>query len=621
MGAVVTRPSSPAGPAGRDPARAPVRVAHVTTVDATLWMLLLGQLRGLRDEGFEVTTISAPGSQVPRLRAEGFEHVAWRNATRAWDPAADARAFVELVRIFRRNRFDVVHTHNPKPGILGRVAARLAGVPIVVNTVHGYWAAPEDPPRRRLPVMSAEWLAARFSDAELFQSAEDLAWARRLRLVAPPRARLLGSGTDLSRFDPASLDPGRLAALRAELGLPEGGLVVGMIGRMVREKGFVEFFEAARAIRARRRDVSFLVVGPTDRHKDDAISEHDRAASGEDVVFAGWRWDIPEMLGLMDVFVLPSWREGLPRSPIEAAAMGKAMVLSDIRGCREVARDEREALLVPPRDAVALTRAIERLLEDDALRASLGAAARDRALDRFDERAVARRVVETYRDLLPRPAAAPRQVDQPGLREVAIREATRADAPVIASMHRSVMNPKAFLPSLGPTFMRLLFLALIEDPAAPVHVAIREGEIVGYTAGVVSMSGFRRRFVRRYGVRAGMSVAPALLRPGVVRRAVEIFRYPEATRDLPQAEHAFLGVRQQGKGLGPILTKTTLESLEDLGVAEVKGYVQATNVPMNKMMLRVGWEPRGEITIHDGVPSVLYVYRCHSSSPSESDSR
>src|SRR2546421_432034 len=125
-----------------------VRVAHLTTVDLTLRFLLLPQLRRLRDEGYDVTTISAPGPWVGELREEGFRHVPWNHATRSWDLRADVKAFAELVRILRRERFDLVHTHNPKPGIMGRIAARLVGTPCVVNTVHGLYATPEDRPHR-----------------------------------------------------------------------------------------------------------------------------------------------------------------------------------------------------------------------------------------------------------------------------------------------------------------------------------------------------------------------------------------------------------------------------------------------------------------------------------------
>ncbi|MDP9209280.1 MAG: glycosyltransferase, partial [Actinomycetota bacterium] len=185
----------------------PVRVAHLTTTDLTLRYLLLGQLRRLREEGYEVTGISAPGPNTAAIEAAGVRHLAWRNATRSWNLGADLRAFAELVRLLRRERFDLLHTHNPKPGVIGRVAARLARVPLVVNTVHGLYATPEDRPAKRLPVLALEGLAARCSDLELYQSEEDLRWARRIRLVPAGRSELLGNGTDLKRFDPDRVDP------------------------------------------------------------------------------------------------------------------------------------------------------------------------------------------------------------------------------------------------------------------------------------------------------------------------------------------------------------------------------------------------------------------------------
>ena len=109
----------------------------MATIDATVRVLLLPQLRRLVREGFEVSAISAPGPWSSELASEEIRHIPWHNATRAWNPRADARAFAELIGILRRERFDVVHTHTPKPGILGRVGARAVGVPCVVNTVHG----------------------------------------------------------------------------------------------------------------------------------------------------------------------------------------------------------------------------------------------------------------------------------------------------------------------------------------------------------------------------------------------------------------------------------------------------------------------------------------------------
>ncbi len=376
-----------------------VRVAHLATVDSTVRFLLLGQLCRLRDEGFEVTAISAPGPWVEDIERAGIRFIEWPHVSRAWSPRADARAFVALLRVLRRERFDLVHTHTPKPGILGRIAAGMARVPVIVNSVHGFYATTNDRFLRRLAVLGIEGIAARFSHLELFQSEEDLAWSRR-RHVARRHAALLGNGTDLTRFDPVAVTRERIGSLRDELGIPRDALVVGTVARLVAEKGYRELFAAARVVRKRMPEVRFLAVGADEGEAMSRLAREELDRARDDVTFAGWHLDIPALIACCDVFTLPSWREGLPRSAIEAAAMGKPLVLTDIRGCREVVRDGVEGLLVPPRDPERLADALLRLLRDAASRERMGRAALLRAQERFDERAVADRVVEHYRRLL-----------------------------------------------------------------------------------------------------------------------------------------------------------------------------------------------------------------------------
>jgi glycosyltransferase involved in cell wall biosynthesis len=376
------------------------RVAHITTVDSTLRFLLLPQLRRLRDEGYEVTGISAPGEFTADLEAEGIRHIAWEHATRAWRPASDLRATGELLRILRRERFDIVHTHNPKPGIVGRIVSRFTGVPCVVNTVHGLYATPESRITRRAPVLALEWLAARFSHLELYQSEEDLRWARARRIVGEARSRLLGNGVDVEQYDAARVPAARRAELRAQLGIDESALVVGTVGRLVAEKGYREFFDAAGIVGSQRSDVTFLAVGPSDPDKGDALGRTELERARRNVVLAGWRDDVRDLLAVMDVFVLASRREGLPRSAVEAAAMGLPLVLTDIRGCREVGRHGVEAILIPPRRAEPLADAVLRLASSPEERSRLGAAARSRACERFDERRVFETILASYRALI-----------------------------------------------------------------------------------------------------------------------------------------------------------------------------------------------------------------------------
>ncbi|MDY0816411.1 glycosyltransferase [Kitasatospora purpeofusca] len=369
------------GPGGR-----PLRVAHLTTVDMSLQLLLATELKVDLEAGFETYGISAPGPYVPDLAAIGVRHEPLHALTRAWEPRADAAAARELLAVLRRIRPDVLHTHNPKTGVLGRVLGRLARVPVVVNTCHGLWAQAHDPFAKRAFVLGAEAFAARFSHAELYQNGED---RRTLaRAVPARRSRVVGNGVDLTRFatDPRARGRAR-ARLRAELGLGPDELLVGGVGRRVAEKGIGEYAEAARALTGKAR---FVWIGPDDPDKPDAHG----AESG--VAFLGPRADMPAVYAALDVFVLPSYREGFSRSAMEAAAGGLPMVLSDIRGCREVGTHGEHLLLTPPGDARALTSALDRLLTEPGLRERLGTAARRRAGAAFDQRAVAAVSLATY---------------------------------------------------------------------------------------------------------------------------------------------------------------------------------------------------------------------------------
>jgi glycosyltransferase involved in cell wall biosynthesis/ribosomal protein S18 acetylase RimI-like enzyme len=586
----------------------PLRVAHLTTVDLTLRFLLLGQLLRLQDEGFEVAGISAPGPWVADLEKAAIRHIPWPHATRSWAPLSDARALFELVRILRRERFDVVHTHNPKPGILGRLAARLSGVPCVVNTVHGLYTTPEDRPARRLPVLALERSAAYLSDLELYQSEEDLTWAREIGLVGEGKSLLLGNGTDLARFHPEAVASEQKAALRASLGIPPDGPVVGAVGRMVAEKGYREFFAAARTVRASRPDVTFLVVGGTDPDKADAISESEIARAGEDVIFAGWREDVRDLISIIDIFVLASWREGVPRSAVEAACMAKPMVLTDIRGCREVGRNEREALLVPPRDPEGLALALTRLLDDPELAESLGSAARARAVERFDEGKVADIVVLSYRKLLEREGLSiPTALEGGGH----MRPARPDDAPALASIHRRAL-PDAFLSSLGERFLRRLYRALATDKKAIALVAEDAEGVVGFATGVVSVRRFYRRFFLRHGLPAVFAVVPRLARPSLARRLRETATYPQRAGSMPDAELLSIAVAPEraSRGVGRVLAEATIAGLAERGATEVKVVVSADNEGANRFYARVGFQPLAGIAVHDGAMSNVWVISC-----------
>ena len=261
------------------------KVAHVTTVDLSLRYLLLDQMQSLQARGYEVSGVSASGPDVETIEAGGVPHIPV-DMTRRMTPLADLRALAQLFVIMRRERFDVVHTHTPKAGLLGQLAARAAGVPVVVNTVHGFYFHEHMPANKRKLFVGLEKIAARCSHAILMQSSEDVETARQENIAPPERVAFLGNGIDLRRFDPQRFDAASKAALRRELGLADDELVVGYVGRLVAEKGVPELLEAMATVRARVPRVRLLLVGPIDEEPA-AVSDHGRTVYDDPRYAAG----------------------------------------------------------------------------------------------------------------------------------------------------------------------------------------------------------------------------------------------------------------------------------------------------------------------------------------------
>ena len=369
----------------------PRKIAHLTTVDLSLRYLLLAQIEASVQAGDEVIGISARGDHVSFLEARGVRFVELFGSTRSMRLRSDVRAMRSLWRILRTERPDVLHTHNPKPGLYGRVLGRVAGVPLVVHTTHGLYATPDDHLAKRLGVYCLEGVASRFSHVELVQNPEDLELMRRLRTAPRRKLRLLGNGVDLQRFQPA--DRRTSSLVRSELGIADEDVVVGLVARLVKEKGLQELVAAIARIGAPFR---LLLIGPTDPAKADAVDTEllDRAAL-EGAILTGHRDDVDRLYAAMDIFCLPSHREGFPRAAMEAASSGLPVVATDIRGCRQVVEHGVTGALVPTRDVTALADALA-TYADATRRHEHGRAARAKAERDFDEREVVARVLAAY---------------------------------------------------------------------------------------------------------------------------------------------------------------------------------------------------------------------------------
>ncbi|MGE0734569.1 MAG: glycosyltransferase family 4 protein [Alphaproteobacteria bacterium] len=370
-----------------------MKICQLCAVDFTLYHFLLPLMDGMRAAGHEVIGVCADGPLLEQVRERGFrvEPVA---IARSLNLARHFRAYRDLVRLFKRERFDIVHVHTPVAALIGRAAAWRAGVKHIAYTAHGFYFHERMAWWKRAIVVALEWFGGRVTDTLFTQSEEDAAAARRLRLGPKRRIWAIGNGVDADAFQPPR-DQAERAAIRAEFATPAERVVIAMVGRLVAEKGYPELFAAMRQV-----DAELWVIG--ERLASDHASSIDaaiRQAESDPVLrgrirLLGYRGDVARLLRGADIYALPSHREGMPRSIIEAMMTGLPVVATDIRGSREEVVPEATGLLVPVGDAAALTASLNRLVGDAGLRARYGAAGRARALELYDERKVIARQLD-----------------------------------------------------------------------------------------------------------------------------------------------------------------------------------------------------------------------------------
>lgn len=357
----------------------------------------------LRNAGHEVLLVSPPGRYGERLKEAGFRWLPAPMERRSLNPLREVALVQWLRRLVRAEGVDLVHGFTIKCAVYGSLAALSTGRPRV-NAVAGMgYVFTSDDLRARLlrPVVRTLMrlaLGGRRSRL-ILQNPDDVALFEKAGLAHSERIHLIpGSGVNCARFAPLE-----------ERGGTDGGrpLRVLLPARLLWDKGLAEFVEAARILRAEGRRIEFMLAGNPDPGNPAAVPEEivrEWARAGL-LTWVGHVDDMPALFATIDAVALPSYREGLPKGLIEAAACGLPLVTTDVPGCREVVTDEVDGLLVPVRDAKALARAIARLDSDPLLRRRLGAAARAKALARFDERIVIERTVAVYEELL---AAHPR---------------------------------------------------------------------------------------------------------------------------------------------------------------------------------------------------------------------
>jgi glycosyltransferase involved in cell wall biosynthesis len=364
----------------------------LVTEDWTFWLHRLSTARAARDAGWDVVVATRVAAHGDRIRREGFRLIPIGMRRRSLAPWRELATVLELIRLYRRERPDLVHHVAMKPVIYGSLAAGLAGVPAVVNALTGMGyvftsGALKARLLRPLIRLAFHWLLDRSNSRLIVQNSDDAATLAGTMVAKERIALIRGSGVDLEEFTPSDE--------------PEGTPIAVMVSRMLWDKGVRELVEAARLLQQRAVRLRLALVGWSDPENPTAISERRLQAWDTEGAIAWWgeRSDIAEIWANSHIAVLPSYREGLPKSLLEAAACGRPMVATDVPGCREIVQDGVTGLSVPPRDAESLASALERLAGDAALRRRMGAAARDLVERELSDEVIVAQTLALYRSL------------------------------------------------------------------------------------------------------------------------------------------------------------------------------------------------------------------------------
>ena len=345
------------------------RIVDIINLSSSADTLLRERVRAMRERGFDNRILCMDGPQVAALRATGIP-VHTVHLPRGFDPLRLLVALVEITAYLIRERVDLVHTHCSVPGVVGRIAAWLARVPVIVHTVHGFHLHEGMPCLLRRLTIGIEWLCGRITDTLLTQNHGDLGLAELYDIGPRERRRRIGNGIQLECFRPS---------LRAALGLATGPITVTCVARLEPVKNHPMLFEAAAILRRRGEPIRLRLVG--DGPLRAAYQERCRRLGIEaDVEFLGYRSDIPELLAATDVAVLTSHKEGIPRAALEAMAMAVPVVATRVTGTQEVVRHGDTGVLVEPGDVDGLAGGL--------LRARMGARGRRVVLEEFDEQSV-----------------------------------------------------------------------------------------------------------------------------------------------------------------------------------------------------------------------------------------
>ncbi|SFN73985.1 glycosyltransferase family 4 protein [Salegentibacter flavus] len=380
----------------------PKKLIRITTIPLSLEKLLEGQLSYM-NQYYQVTAVSAEKERLERYGKDNGVNTFWVEMTRAITPLMDAKAVWKLYNYFKKEEPLIVHTHTPKAGIVGMLAAKLAGVPLRLHTVAG------------LPLMETTG-----NKRKLLDFVEKLTYKLATRVYPNSRGleeiilkegfaeeeklKVLGKGSsngiDTSYFDPSNFSEEDKINIRQELNIPENDLVFIFIGRLVSEKGIDELVAAFKRLQERKLELSLLLVGPFEEELDPISEESKEIIENHPKIFTtGYQADVRPYLAVSNVLAFPSYREGFPNVVMQAGAMGLASIVSDINGCNEIIVEGKNGMIIPVKDEGALFNAMELIAQNEDYRIRLASNSREEICKYYERKEFWQILLKEYKSL------------------------------------------------------------------------------------------------------------------------------------------------------------------------------------------------------------------------------
>lgn len=361
-------------------------LAFLSHLDYNLWLFRLPVMKELVRQGHTVYAICPNGEISSSFAKHGIVHVPYIISRSSLNPLKELQAIRNIYNSIKPLHLDILHTFTAKPNIYGTIAGRLAKVPRIINLVEGLGSFYlENDFKSRIVRALIEMLyrqTFKLSDTVMFVNRDDPAYLISQKIIDPQKVFIMkGVGIDTTVWKPTPKE--------------DEWIRVTMVARALKHKGVHDFVNAAALLGQKYPEVSFQYVGSPDEGNRFSVSEEFMKTQSS-IHYMGHQENIRHILSQSNIFVLPSYREGLPRTSMEAASMGLPIVTTDVVGCRETVEDGVSGFIVPPQNGVALAKAIEKLLLNPSLRTKMGKAGREKAIKEFDIGTIVNKHLEVY---------------------------------------------------------------------------------------------------------------------------------------------------------------------------------------------------------------------------------